>query len=130
MVTVIHAIPGRPTREYAQQMIAGCIDQLYNLFDEHFGLDGSVETWYWMSFPPGAYAPSKDGHIMDSSVFAKAPGGTRWAFGITDDKPPADCPWVLWVVASDPTKADKIDRSPSKRDGVVRVHIDGETIGP
>lgn len=123
IVTAIHAIPGRPNKQQAQQLIQGCIDQLYNLYDEHYGLDGSVDAWYWMSFPPGAYPPSKDGYVMDSSVFAKAPGGTRWCFAITDDRPPSDCPWVLWVVQSDPNAADEVDRRPSTREGVFRVEF-------
>jgi hypothetical protein len=124
MVSIIKNLPSRPTKDAAKQIIGAHTDELYSLFDEHFGLDGREDKpWFWLSFPPGEFPQSKAGVVRNATAFEKAPAGsTPWAFALSDDPAHERTPWCLWVLRPSPGSVAGQSR-PRKGRGHIRVNV-------
>lgn len=102
-MTVVKNLPAEPTNEIAKQQLQRFMTELMELWSEHHGTFIAGLTFYFMAFPPGAYAPSKRGVVRDATAFQKAPGSVRWAFAMTSDRPARDTPreYGLWMLKPD-----------------------------
>lgn len=103
IVSIVKFVPQVPDRATAKQQIRIAMNDLFDVWIQHYGDFLAGKTFYLLGYEPGDYSRAKAGVVVPPNPFETSGGGAvLYAYAVSDDPEDEKSPHCLWKLNPDP----------------------------